>query len=158
MAFTSCILFTSETSEQNTTSKGHLALKKATISREYDVHCFEGQTSLTNFLMNVEHKCLIFSIRIWVYYDLPVLPSIFQPRRPSLSTFLTSNWSNILNLPPYLCVKKFAWFACLYFPMCSALSLKNNCSTLLLDCLLLLLLMLVGVFGNILTIQTCYYK
>ena len=28
MGFTSCILFTSETSEQNTTSKGHLALKK----------------------------------------------------------------------------------------------------------------------------------
>ena len=36
--FTSCILFTSVTSEQNTMSKGHLALKKATISCEYDVH------------------------------------------------------------------------------------------------------------------------
>ena len=49
MAFTSCILFTSETSEQNTTSKGHLALKKATISREYDVHSciFHPLTSIS---------------------------------------------------------------------------------------------------------------
>ena len=60
MAFTSCILFTSETSEQNTTSKGHLVLKKGQISREYDIHSFESQTSLTNFLMYVEHICLLF--------------------------------------------------------------------------------------------------
>ena len=33
MAFTSCILFTSETSEQNTTSKGHLALKKRSFNQ-----------------------------------------------------------------------------------------------------------------------------
>ena len=38
MAFTSCILFTSVTSEQNTMSKGHLALKKATLSCECNVH------------------------------------------------------------------------------------------------------------------------
>ena len=82
MAFTSCILFTSVTSEQNTTSKGYLALKKATISREYDVHRFEGQTSLTNFLMNVEHKCLKFSIRIRVYHSWPFLSSLIIRVRP----------------------------------------------------------------------------
>ena len=55
------------------TSKAKMALKKAFISREPDVHCFEGQPSLTNFIMHVEHICLRFSIRIRVYYDLPIL-------------------------------------------------------------------------------------
>ena len=77
MAFTRCILFTRFTREQNTTCKGHLAFQKATISLENDVHSFECQTSLTNFLINVEHKCLRFSIRIRVCYKL--LPVHLQP-------------------------------------------------------------------------------
>ena len=70
MDFTSCILFMSVTSEQNTTSKGHLALKKATISREYDVHSFEHQKSFMNFRINVEHGCLYFSKDLWNQFDL----------------------------------------------------------------------------------------
>ena len=66
MAFTSCILFTSETSEQNTTSKGHLALKKAIISREYDVHRI--------FTINVRtYMSLIFQVFIqqyeWIFHS-----------------------------------------------------------------------------------------
>ena len=60
MAFTSCILFTSVTSEQNTTSKGHLALKKATISRECDVHSciFHPLTSISiNVRTNMSFIC-----------------------------------------------------------------------------------------------------
>ena len=49
------------------TSKAKMALKKAFVHEETDVHSFESQTSLTNFLINVEHKCLRFSIRIRVY-------------------------------------------------------------------------------------------
>ena len=60
VAFTSCILFTSVTSEQNATSKGHLAMKKATISHEYDVYSFKHQKSFMNFKINVEHVCLLF--------------------------------------------------------------------------------------------------
>ena len=103
MVFTSCILFTSVTSEQNAMSKGHLALKKATISHEYDVHSFFYSISLTSISINVRTR---------MSHIFPSYTSLLRPGRPSLSTFLTSNWSNILNLPPYLCVKEFAWFAC----------------------------------------------
>ena len=63
MAFTCCILFTSVTSEQNTMSKGHLALKKATISHEYDVHSYFFSLLLTSISNNVRtFNFLIFQV------------------------------------------------------------------------------------------------
>ena len=59
------------------TCKAKIALKKAFVHEETDVHSFESQTSLTNFLMHVEHICLRFSILIRVYYDLSFLTVAF---------------------------------------------------------------------------------
>ena len=59
------------------TSKAKMALKKAVVHEETDVHSFESQTSLTNFLMHVEHICLRFSILIRLYYDLSFLTVAF---------------------------------------------------------------------------------
>ena len=50
------------------TSKAKMALKKAFVHEETDVHSFESQTSLTNFIMHVEHICLRFFLCIRVYY------------------------------------------------------------------------------------------
>ena len=80
------------------TSKAKMALKKAFVHEETDVHSFESQTSLTNFLINVEHKCLRFSIRIRVYQiPFPKL-SIFEDQ-PFLS-LQNCLRCGILNLPP----------------------------------------------------------
>ena len=84
MAFTSCILFTSETSEQNTTSKGHLALKKATISREYDVHSLFLFHPLTSISINVRTRMSLlfqgFVKSIWPFEFDPMHEGHIRPR------------------------------------------------------------------------------
>ena len=51
MAFQVVFFFMSETNEKKYNEKGHLALKKATISREYDVHSCIFQIHSRVFLL-----------------------------------------------------------------------------------------------------------